>query len=72
MITVEQLPDRPTPGVFLFCSKCRGEFSATRGDYFQLDPTAPMKCCEVNLHLVRRESKLVELFVEPVKHGKAS
>lgn len=44
----------------LYCRKCRGEFSATRGDYWDC-PDKPMKCCGVNLALARRVTYVEEV-----------
>lgn len=52
----------PESGVsFLYCRKCRGEFSARRGDYFWA-PGKPMKCCGINLVHVKRENRIVEVM----------
>lgn len=63
-ITIDQLPE-DSKGVFLYCPQCRDEFSAARGDYFLLPSDTVLKCRNghrvVNMRLMRRESKLVEV-----------
>lgn len=59
-VTVSDLPDLlEQKGEFLYCRKCRREYSATRGDYWNLDPNKALKCCGVNMQLVRRECRLI-------------
>lgn len=72
MIRQRDLPESTLPeaggpgaGAFLYCPRCGGEFSATRGDYWALWPDAPMVCREGHrstlLRLVRRECQLKEV-----------
>ena len=62
-IRVRDLPEKPGPGVKLFCPDCLGEFSATRGDYFMRSPDDVMTCCGESLRLVRERRVLED--VEP-------
>lgn len=39
--------------VVLFCPRCLGEFSATRGDYFMRDPREVIKHCGRPMQLIR-------------------
>ncbi len=65
----DTLPEQGGPGAsaFLWCPRCGGEFSATRGDYFWKPAGEAFTCRgpvglrhrKVNLQLVRRESRLV-------------
>lgn len=43
MVRVNDLPEQ-TDGVFLYCPKCGERSSATRGDYFMLDPDTKLRC----------------------------
>lgn len=63
---VKSLPDSPDYGFFLFCRHCRGEFSATRGDYFLSDPDKRLRCHGADLLLMRRIT-LYERVTVPVK-----
>jgi len=71
-VTVDQLPESTLPeagglgaGVLLYCWKCGGEYSATRGDYWALegDQDKPLRCDvghrPINLQLVRRVVSMV-------------
>lgn len=55
------ITDRDRRGELLYCRKCGGEYSATRGDYWNMDPRKPFKCCGVNMLLVTRQCRLVEV-----------
>jgi hypothetical protein len=59
LVRVRNLPDRPAPGVKLYCPHCAGEYSATRGDYFMASPDTVMSCCEAPMLLVRETRRLV-------------
>ncbi len=68
---VQDLPKQPAANVMLRCLNCGdGEYSATRGDYFMLDPSHVMRCeeCYTPLRLVRREVHYVR--VKLAKGGK--
>ncbi len=53
MIKVKQLPESPPLFVKLYCSSCEAEYSATRGDYFVLDPETVLECtCETILKII--------------------
>jgi len=41
--------DEPRP--FLLCTKCQGEFSADRSDYWMADPRITLKHCKQNMVL---------------------
>lgn len=43
-VYVSDLPERPAPGVFLYCPRCGERNSATRGDYFMADPDTKFRC----------------------------
>jgi hypothetical protein len=72
MIRQRNLPESTLPaaggpgaGAFLYCPRCGGEWSATRADYWALDPDAPMLCRDGHrstmLRLVKRVCQLVEV-----------
>ena len=60
------LPKRPKPGVLLCCANCQDEYSATRGDYFMLDPDERMSCGECGDELSLREKTVALMFVSTV------
>ena len=43
-VRVRDLPEHPRPGVMLYCYRCGGEWSATRGDYFMAAPDHVFRC----------------------------
>ncbi|KKN52717.1 hypothetical protein LCGC14_0609980 [marine sediment metagenome] len=58
------LPERPKPGVLLYCADCQSECSATRADYFMLDPDEKMDPCgECGGSLGLREKIVALVFV---------
>jgi hypothetical protein len=80
MIRQRDLPESTLPeagglgaGAFLYCRRCGGEFSATRGDYWALAPDAAMTCNGwpgarhrlIALRLVRRECQLIAVEPQP-------
>ncbi len=56
MLKVKNLPASPPPGVMLHCNNCLEEYSASRGDYFQMDPEEVPLCggCDHELQLVEK------------------
>lgn len=57
-VTVDLLPESPAPGVQLYCARCQGEYSASRGDYFWMPRGQPFRCqqCRSYLQLVRKST----------------
>lgn len=67
-VRVKNLPDQlgsSGPRAFLYCTECQGDYSAHRGDYFQLDPDHVMTCCGQPMLLVTAKRVLT-----PVKVGR--
>ena len=66
-LTLADLPDpktlrgSTTVDPFLYCSRCHGEYSANRDDYFRATPTTRFRCCGRSLQLVRRSVRLIAL-----------
>lgn len=58
--TLSDLPDDPGQGsgrMLLLCSKCRGEYSASKSDYFFHPKNKPLICpCGGNLALVTKHT----------------
>jgi uncharacterized protein with PIN domain len=51
--------------VFLTCLDCGGEFSATSGDYFMLDPDEVLECSECGGPLSLVTERKVQEIVYP-------
>lgn len=49
------------PRPLLFCTKCRAEYSANRGDYFSTSPEYVFKCCGRNMLLVTKRTAIEEV-----------
>ncbi len=60
-VKVSDLPVTPVNGVMLKCTECRAKWSATRGDYFWLDPDDVMRCCGLPLRLVKSQTVFTEV-----------
>jgi hypothetical protein len=60
-VTVADLRDNYDGHVFLFCECCGGEYSATRGDYWQKPVTEVFACCDEPMRLVRKVTTLVDV-----------
>lgn len=62
-VTVADLKDHYEGHVFLYCETCFGEYSATKGDYWDMPEEEAFTCdhCGTNLRLVRRETRLVDV-----------
>ena len=60
-VTVADLRDDYEGHVFLVCPICFGEYSAHAGDYWNLPKDHVMQCCDVDMRLVRRETRLVDV-----------
>lgn len=59
-VTVGDLKDGQVYGMLL-CPKCRSESSADRRDYWYLPSNHAFKCCKVNVHLVKKETRYVSI-----------
>ncbi len=46
---------------FLYCARCHGQFSASKGDYFLCPPQAVIRHCGRPMKLVERVSTLREV-----------
>lgn len=53
-VRVNELPERPEPGVMLRCDRCGETNSATRGDYFMATGSDAFRHCRRFMRLVRR------------------
>lgn len=64
MLTIKDLPES-ADGLMLYCHRCHGSYSATKGDYFWMPPTKAFRCevCRTPLVLVR-ESTRIEVVKE--------
>jgi hypothetical protein len=68
MITAGQLPDLMTtnrakagPTPFLKCDECYGEYSANRGDYWNVAKAHVMTCCGEPMRLMTKRTLYVEV-----------
>ena len=57
----KHLPQRPKPGVFLYCLQCLGEYSAVRADYQYPSPEDHVECCGSPCVLVQRKCRLISI-----------
>lgn len=64
MVKVKDLTDQlgvKGPRPFLYCLECGAEYSAHKGDYWQLKPEHVLECCDIPMVRVVRKSRLVEV-----------
>lgn len=63
MLRIRDLTDNPSPHVMLLCSRCGGEYSAYRGDYFMAPPDTVMKCghCKGAMRIVEKQTRYIEV-----------
>lgn len=63
-ITVRDLKDQTGargPHSVLFCTRCRAEYSANRGDYFMLAKDSELRCCNAPMRLMIRTVQMKEV-----------
>lgn len=59
---------------YIYCEVCQGEYSATPGDYWNVDKAHIFECCEVPSMLVQRRGRFTGdgIILETVTVGDLS
>lgn len=57
----DQILEPEYKGICMKCFICNGEYSASKGDYWDYPDTWVFRCCDEPMELVRKQTKYIKL-----------